>query len=76
MDIDSDPNQLPGMNQPMYPTSKVKTPPGPPPAGVGSEEKSADPPLPTLPTSGPAKKKAKIDPALLDKVIKARAGTP
>ncbi len=71
VDADTHPNDLPGMNQPMYPSSPSKTPADP--------DASAEiPPLPgtTGPVAAPAKKKPKIDPALLDKMIKTRSGSP
>jgi len=58
-----DPNQLPGMNQPLYPTAPASTP-----------TTDADPDAAKV---DPTKKKPKkIDNSLLEKMIKNRNGTP
>ncbi len=70
VEVGGHPNDLPGMNQPKYPTM-------PKPA----TEAEADPddegrPKPA-PKAAPAKKKPRVDPALLEQLIKARnAGAP
>ena len=75
VDLDAHPNDLPGMNQPMYPSSlsKAKAEPA---AGEAGPADPAMPPLPGSTVPAVPKKKAKIDPALLDKVIRARVAKP
>ena len=73
VDIDGSMNELPGMNQPKYPTlGKPKAEAKPAPTADDDDEPAA------TPAPAPAKKTPKkVDPALLDKLIKSRnAGTP
>lgn len=78
VDISAHPRDLPGMNQAMYPASAANATADLDAKADGSGNNPAQ--LPGLPEAGPApapaKKKAKIDPALLEKMIKARSGTP
>ena len=75
VDLDTHPNDLPGMNQPMYPSSlaKAKAEPG---AGEADPADPAMPPIPGSTVPAAPKKKAKIDPALLEKMIRARVTSP
>ena len=77
VDLDTHPLDLPGMNQPMYPSSLAKTK-ADPAAGGTEPADPAMPPLPgaTAPAPAAPKKKPKIDPALLEKMIRARATPP
>lgn len=75
VDLNEDMNNLPGMNQPKYPTSlrpKAKVEP--------TDDEDPAKPAPLAPTAAgatPVKKKPKVDPALLEKMIKARnSSTP
>ena len=69
VDLDDDRNNLPGMKDAKYPNLKPKVETDP--VLVDEEPK----PAPTAPPSGatPAKKKPKVDPALLEKMIKQRS---
>ncbi len=59
VEMDDNPNNLPGMNQPKYPKAKPKAQPDP----VPDDE---------APKPAPSRKKPKVDPALLEKMIKQR----
>ena len=67
---DTDPNNLPGMNQPLYPTAKPKATAAP---GDDDDAPGAktDPAAKATP---PARKKPKIDPADLEKLMRSRTG--
>ncbi len=68
VEIDDNPNNLPGMNQPKYPTSKPKGRPDP----VLDDDEPKPAPVAAPPGATPSKKKPKLDPALLEKLIKQR----
>ena len=76
VDMSEDLNHLPGMNQPKYPTSlkpKVQAQPEDDDEDAAKLKPAAPAGAATPATAAaPAKKKPKVDPALLEKMIKAR----
>ena len=70
VEVGGHPNDLPGMNQPKYPTIAK-------PSSKAEPDDDDDDKLPGRPSPPSAPKKKKVDPALLEQMIKARnAGAP